>query len=74
MKRIAILLSLLFNIVLLYSQDKEPNALLFRWGYDDINYRSFNIDSFKKEKILKGFQWSGSRNWWFGSSYFRTIL
>ena len=54
-----ILFLILISFSLLYSQDKEPNSLKFRWG-DSQSLRPFEPDSFKQNNILTGFQWNGS--------------
>lgn len=57
MKKIVILLFV--TVISLYSQDKEPSAWKFVWGFSNTP-RVFEPDSFKQTSFMSGFQWSGS--------------
>jgi hypothetical protein len=50
---------LMFLSVNTYSQDKEPQAMKFVWGSSSIE-RELQVDSFKQDNFLTGFQWHGS--------------
>jgi len=60
MKRITIAIILFLTSFSIYSQDTEPSAWQFKWGYSD-SPRVFEPDSFKQTTMLNGFQWYGSR-------------
>lgn len=60
MKRISIAIILFLTSLSIYSQDTEPSAWQFKWGYSD-SPRIFEPDSFKQTTMFNGFQWYGSR-------------
>jgi len=61
MKKYLILLMFCLSFLSLHSQDREPNAWKFRWGFSN-EPRVFEPDSVKQESILSGFQWAESLN------------
>lgn len=59
MKRISIIIIFFITSLSIYSQDTEPSAWQFKWGYSD-SPRVFQLDSFKQASIFTGFQWSNT--------------
>ena len=61
MKKMLIIAILSIISLNLYSQDKEPNAWLFKYN-NNASPQVFNYQDFQQTKILFGFQWGASYN------------
>ena len=59
MKKLILFALIITSYSLLYSQDREAQPLLFKWGYLE-DPRIFEVDSFPQNNFLTGFQWTGS--------------